>query len=100
MNSKSENQIHFFEILENNAWHKEDDQMYSPHGTFWLSCGETLSVFLIERMHENAKNNLDKIEENSHFHFDKQAIKNWADDLKNFIEITEKIIAEQSTEIE
>ncbi len=67
MNSKSTNQILLHKILEDNGWHNEDNQIYPPHGTFWISGDDKLSIFMIERMHEKAKDTLQKQFENSHF---------------------------------
>jgi len=96
MNSKNTNQIPLHKILEDNGWHNEDNQIYPPHGTFCISGDDKLSIFMIERMHENAKDTLQKQFENSHFFFDKQQSQNCVDDLKIFVKITKAVIDENS----
>ncbi|MDQ3713214.1 MAG: hypothetical protein M3388_13480 [Acidobacteriota bacterium] len=67
MNFDSTNQTPLHKILEDNGWHNEDNQVYPPHGTSWISGNDKLPIFMIERMYEKAKDTLQKQFENSHF---------------------------------
>ena len=87
-------QIPLYKILEANGWHNEDNQMYPPHGTFWISGNDNLPIFMIEKMHENAKNTLQKIVKTSHLYFGKRSFQNCVIDLESFIKITREIISE------
>lgn len=90
MNSKSEKQIPIFKVLENNGWHNEDNQMYPPHGTFWISGNTDLPIFMIVKMRDNAKNTLQQLSKGSHLN--KHNYQNFSNDLKSLIRITEEVI--------
>ena len=99
MNFDSPNQLPLHKILEDNGWHSEGNQIYPPYGTFWISGDDNLPIFIIEKMHEKAKNTLQKQFENSHSHFDKRQFQNCVDDLKSFIKISKELIDKNSDRV-
>ncbi len=84
-----------YEILEASGWHNEDDQMYPPHGTFRLSGNADLMPFRVGKMHENVTKLLQEMSENPPAHLSKIRIQHHTDDLKSFVNITQKIIGEK-----
>lgn len=92
MNSENKHHIPYHKILIDNGWHKEDNQIYPPYGSFWISGNEDIPLFMVERMHDTIKNQLRKMLESP----DREKFQRHIDDLTSYVKITEEIIVGNS----
>ncbi|MGI8494744.1 MAG: hypothetical protein ACR2L1_05460 [Pyrinomonadaceae bacterium] len=65
MNLDGKIYISYWNILEENGWHREDNRIYPPYGSFWIEGSDEIPLFMIEKAHDGIKHELEKLMQES-----------------------------------